>query len=228
MKLPPSALVVSALLLGGCAVAAPEPQTQDQATLDTVLQDTAADEGSLGADTTTATGAVAQAAGRLTPLGLLELGDANASHSVLIFLTPGSNYSAQFVRELLPALTSTYVANGKVKLEIAFVPFVRYPSTANATAALLCAAREKKGGAALVALAQDPNAALVKTLSLTKQTFDSCMKEPAIADAVKRHAALASSLNVTLVPTMFLDGTKSVGLPEWSDLNAAINALLSN
>ena len=78
-----------------------------------------------------------------------------------------------------------------------------------------------------MALIGDSTASIVKPLELNQATFAACEKDAAVNDAAKRHAALAIALNVTLVPTTFLNGTKSVGLPLWADLHAGIDASIT-
>ncbi len=167
---------------------------------------------------------------RLLPTGLLEIGSFNAPHTLLLFVTPGSSYSQQYVADLLPSLTAHAVKAGAIKIHIAFVPFERYPQTATATAQLICAAKQHKGLAALPVIMQNPTA-LGASASGTSSAFDlqamrSCAADPATASMASLHASVADSLHVTLVPTAFLDGEKRAGLPEWIDLRGWIDSVM--
>ena len=163
---------------------------------------------------------------QLSLSGAVEFGDSEAKHTVLAFLTPGSPYSAQFGQDVLPELLRTYIATEKIHLRIFFVPFKRYPQTTAATAQFLCAVLQGKGEQALPLLLTNPLSLGNTDLGVDKKLFSSCMKDPAILQTVRLQQDLAHSMQVTLVPTLFIDGEKHVGLPTWADLRGQIDQAL--
>lgn len=173
----------------------------------------------------TGTGALPEA---LLSTGLLQIGSATAPHTLLLFVTPGSPYSQEYVTELLPQAEAEAVRTGQLNVSVAFIPFRKYPQTAAATAELICAAKQGKGQAMLSAIMQHPAAlSAADTAPVDAKALTACVSDPATQTLAAMHASLASSLNVTLVPTAFLDGQKQTGLPEWTDLQGWINRAIN-
>lgn len=163
---------------------------------------------------------------RVLPGGLLEIGVAGAPHTLLLFVTPGSPYSARYVSFLLPRVVREFVASGTLSVHVAFVEFARYPGTPAALRHVLCAAEGGAGPEALSALVSDPGAyAAAAPAGLTRAALAACADTERIGALAARNAALAHSLGVTLVPTAFLDGQRQTGLPEEADLLAWIRSV---
>lgn len=163
----------------------------------------------------------------ISPADVLTWSATGSTHTLLVFLTPGSPYARTYGQTLLPQVMRQF-GSGSLQVQVAFVPFERYPQTADATAALLCAIAQGKGMAALPLLLQNPSVFAAPKADgsgiVDMKAMKTCLADPLLPARVQHHAALASTLNVTLVPTAFLDGERQVGLPEWADLRAWIEA----
>lgn len=163
---------------------------------------------------------------RIVDNGVLEIGPAGARHTLLVFLTPTSPYSVTYAETLLPRVVREFVTQGTLRVHVALVPFEKYPRTAAATATLLCAAKNVKGAEALSAIMRSPDAyAKTAPTGVTLSDLRTCEASPDMQALVPLHASFARSLDVTNVPTAFIDGEKQVGLPEWVDLRATLESI---
>jgi len=104
----------------------------------------------------------------------------------------------------------------------------KYVHSENAAMSLLCAATQGKGIPMHELLfkvgANDREAqlALAASLDLDTELFGQCLDSPDTLRTVERQKSLARSFDVTLVPTFFLNGVKTVGLPYYADLRGMI------
>lgn len=159
---------------------------------------------------------------RLLENGTLEIGAASAPHTLLLFLTPASPYSLAYHDTLLPRVMREFVHEGTLRIHVAFLPLLRYPDTLAATAALLCMAQDGDGISALAAVMHAPG-----TLPAGADTekLRACVTAEPTAARAALHGTFARTLDVTQVPTAFLDGRKETGLPVWVDLRARLRRL---
>lgn len=216
-------------LLAACAfptLPAPEPSPSE--TEGNTLETKSVAEMEAIPEEGTATGMIlADIPHRMTESGLLEIGSKDARHTLLLFVTPGSPYSVAYVETLLPRVVRDFLGHGQLRIHVAFLPFSRYPKTADATRTLLCAARTLKGTEVLSALARSPDAyATTAPAGMTLKELRACEASPDVAALAALHASLARSLEVAQVPVTFLDGEKQVGLPEWTDLRAQLQRVI--
>lgn len=167
---------------------------------------------------------------RLLPSGLLEIGDRDAPTSLMMFTEHHCRYCKQFFREQFPRLHEDFIAQGKLRLQIGILPLKKYIHSERAALGLLCASTQGKGipmHEILFKIGAKDRATLMKeavTLELDLKLFEQCLDSPDTARTIERQRSLARTLDVELVPTFYLNGEKSVGLPYYADLRGMIES----
>jgi protein-disulfide isomerase len=158
----------------------------------------------------------------------LSTGKTNTSLTLLVFTNQSCAYCREFHDALLPRLKEDFVDKDLLRLDIAILSIAKYPSSGMETAALFCAMRQGKSWEMHEALFSLTNrtrkdiVAAAKSLKLNVKEFDACLDAPGAAAFVESQSSLAKTLNVTLVPTLFLNDEKLVGLPSYTDLRGWI------
>lgn len=180
--------------------------------------------------TETATGA--QIVERLLPSGIIEIGDREAPAVLLMFTEHHCRYCKDFQREQFPQLHRDFITQGNLRLQISILPLKKYTGSEDAALGLLCAATQGKGipmHELLFTLGAPSRETLLSeaaTLELDLNLFTQCLDSPDTLRTLERQRSFARSLDVTLVPTFFLNGEKSVGLPYYADLKGMIEEKL--
>ncbi|MBT4119750.1 MAG: thioredoxin domain-containing protein [Candidatus Peribacter sp.] len=165
---------------------------------------------------------------RLLPSGLIEIGDRDADTVLLMFTEHHCRYCKDFYNEHFGALVEEFINQGTLKLQIGILPLRKYIHSQNAALGLLCAATQGKGIPmhellfTLGAKDHDTLMSEAATLELDQELFAQCLKSPDTLKTIERQKSLARTLDVTLVPTFFLNGEKSEGLPHYADLRGMI------
>lgn len=165
-------------------------------------------------------------ANRLLPSGALEIGDAAAPVSILLFTNHSCAYCKQF-QDYLPRLRDEFIAQGNVRISILPFALQKYPQSREAAGIFLCAAMMNQGPAVHDLLFRERIGSTAFTtalasLNVQQAELDACTKSEEIAKRIDAQQAVAQSLGVTLVPTYFINGEKYVGLPEYADLKMQI------
>lgn len=231
-------IVASALLLALSACALPDrPVTRrDAASSAADSSATAADameaaefeeagEGAPATQEATETGALLE---RRLPTGVLEAGDASAPLTLLVFTEHHCSYCRQFMTELFPRLKTDFIDTGILKMQVAILPLRKYPQSRDAAVGLICSAEQGQGIAMHQILFGNPNrttdAILSYALSLKLETkvLRECMSGTGAKTLLEAQEAWAQSLNVSVIPTFFLNGEKFIGLPYYPDLKGRI------
>lgn len=169
---------------------------------------------------------------RLLPSGFIEIGDRDAPVVLLMFTEHHCRYCKQFYHEHLKKLLSKYINEGKLRLQIGILPLKKYIDSERAAMGLLCAATQGKGipmHELLFELGARDEAVLLSeanTLELDTNLFTQCLQSDDTRRTLERQKSIARTLDVTLVPTFFLNGEKSVGLPYYADLEVMIEEKL--
>lgn len=169
-----------------------------------------------------------EVAERLLPSGVIEIGERDAPVVLLMFTEHHCRYCKQFFREQFPRLYEDFIEPGTLRLHISIVPLKKYIHSQRSILGLLCAGMQGKAISMhemLFTLGAKNNEILMKqadTLELDGKLFSQCLESPDTQRTVERQKSLARSLNVTLVPTFFLNGKRSVGLPSYADLRGMI------
>jgi protein-disulfide isomerase len=160
------------------------------------------------------------------PSGVLELGDADAPHTLTIFTHHSCPYCQDVQSTLLPEVIQPFITSGKLRVQIVLLQMSKYPESALQAKALYCSATQQKGLLMHMMLTQKgikDEAALmkeVKTLAFDEAAFKACLESPQSDSAVNMQEQMARSVGVTLVPSFLLDKTLSTGYPEEDALRA--------
>lgn len=169
---------------------------------------------------------------RVLPSGAVEIGRADAPASLMLFTNASCTYCEEFHQQLLPRVISEYVNAGKVRVSI--VPFVlrRYSDSEGAAATFICAAQQKKGMPTLDVLFRDGMDSAGYRAAMTNLAFDEaalngCRESDQTRSMISGLQSVAASLDVSLVPAYFVNGTKFIGLPEYADLKGQIEEAIS-
>lgn len=171
-------------------------------------------------------------ANRLLPSGALEIGDAHAPVSVLLFTNHSCAYCRQW-QEYLPRLRDEFISKGTVRVSV--IPYVlqKYNQSRNMAAVFVCAARMGNGPAVHDLLFRESIGSTayrnaLASLNINQEELAACTADEGIQATIDAQQAIAQSLGVTFVPTYFINGTKYVGLPEYADLKSQIEEGLKN
>lgn len=205
-------LLCLGILLSGCEMpTANEPKTSTGTITETPVAVTPI----------TGTGALPE---RMIENGILERGSATAPNTLLVFTEHHCAYCKEFEIYHMKKL-DPYIRSGELKIQTAIVPLQKYPNSKVTMAALFCAADEGKGGAMLEKLLYEPAAIEShKTALGLSDAFTGCMASDSKADEILAAENFAQSKEITLVPTLVLNGKQSTGLPYIEDLIAQIEA----
>jgi len=160
--------------------------------------------------------------------GAMRIGSSNAPVTLLLFTEYHCEYCREFQKDHFPKLTSDFITPGKLRIETVIFPLEKYPESKNAARALLCSASQNKGlemheilfdriGAERI----DPRF-YAEEMELDMEAYDSCIESEEIENILIEQKNFAESLEVSLVPTMFINGEKIVGLPFYPDLRGMI------
>ena len=228
---------ILSVLLASCAIppppagplSIPVPRESTGAKVD------AADD-AIGNDTAPAPTAVPEtkAPERLLPTGLLEIGVSAAPLTVMMFTEHHCGYCKDFDTNAFPSLRQEFIDTGKVKLRIGILPLKKYLDSDLSAMGLLCAAQQGKGVAmhsllfTLAARDADAQAKAAGKIGIDPKKFASCLKNDSTKAMLESEKSLAHTLDVTLVPTLFIGGEKSVGLPYYEDLRGAIEKAMND
>lgn len=173
----------------------------------------------------TETGALAE---RMLPTGVLEIGNAQAPLTLLIFTEHHCSYCRQFLFEIFPRLKTDFLEPGTLKLEIAMLPLQKYQASNDAALGFICSTAQEKGLVMHDTLFRNPNKSKEAILSyavdlkLDTALLEDCMKSARTKTLLKSQQTWAQSLGVDVVPTFFLEGEKFIGLPYYPDLKGRI------
>jgi len=179
----------------------------------------------------TGTGALAE---RLLPTGIIDIGDREASVTLLLFTEHHARYAREFQEEHFPRLLKDFIEPGYLRFQLIILPLKKYPQSNDAAKGLMCAAMQGKGMLMHTTLSQKldrerlPPRDYAQDIGLDMEKFSACMGTEEIDIILDQQKSLAQSLGVTLVPTFFLNGEKKVGLPYYSDLRGMILQILES
>jgi protein-disulfide isomerase len=165
--------------------------------------------------------------------GEMTLGPDTAKVTVIEYASATCPHCAAFHNETFEALKKEYIDTGKIK----FV-FREFPHQDAALAAFMlarCAPKEKYFPLIDVFFAtqpewtQDPLAGLNKIAQqagFTKESFEACMKNEAVAKDILAVRSKAESFGVTGIPTFFVNGERYEGENTIEAFRAKIDPLL--
>jgi protein-disulfide isomerase len=171
----------------------------------------------------------------MTPpaLGEMSLGPADAKVTVIEYASASCPHCANFYKDTFPQLKKDYIDTGKVR----FI-FREFPHNDPALAAFMiarCAPKEKYFPLIDMffeqqdAWLQNPKDGLFKIAQLagfTQESFDTCLKDEAIAKGILAVRDTASQLGVDGIPTFFVNGEILTGETTINTFKEIIDPLL--
>ncbi len=169
---------------------------------------------------------------RLLPSGILEIGDREAPHTMMLVTEHHCDYCRDFLSEHIPVLETEYLKKGILRLSIAILPLKKYAGSSEASAALFCAGRQGKGWPMHLILSNrtsmDRSSLLsyARELQLDEKMFGECLTDPITAEMQSTQQAWLRSLGISEVPTYFIDGKRYTGLPYAADLEGQLSEIL--
>lgn len=165
---------------------------------------------------------------RLLSSGLLELGNRDAAHSMLLITEHHCNYCRDFLTEYMPMLEKQFMESGTLRLTIAILPLKKYAGSKEMSSALYCAGKQNAGlpmhRLLFERTGSDQKSLLsyAKELKLDEKIFGDCLGSEETAGVIEEQQSWLRSLGVNLVPTYFIDGKQYTGLPYAADLEGQI------
>ncbi|MBU1123972.1 DsbA family protein [Patescibacteria group bacterium] len=181
------------------------------------------------ADLISGTGALAE---RLLATGIIDIGKRDAPVTVLLFTEHHARYAREFQLEQFPRLLKDFIEPGLLRFQIVILPLKKYPQSEPAAKGLLCSAMQGKGIAMHQLLSEKLDKERLEPehyaqeLELDMEEFSKCTEAEETSFVLAQQKAWAQSLDVSLVPTLFINGEKHVGLPYYADLKGMINQLI--
>jgi len=156
--------------------------------------------------------------------GTLVFGSLEAPHTLQVFTEYNCEYCDDFHNEYLGWLKNEYVQTGTLQIQVTLFGFEKYEASFENQRLLLCAAAQNKGGAVhhFLTNTEEPNKASLlgnnEVIGLDIDTFSLCINNTTTDTLVAGQQALIKQHEVTVVPTLILDGEKQIGLPYEADM----------
>jgi protein-disulfide isomerase len=163
------------------------------------------------------------------------LGSPNAPITVIEYASMTCPHCARFENDVLPEIKKKWIDTGKVKwvlrdypldepaLRAAMIARCAPPDRFYAYVDTFFAAQEKW------MMARDYHEALARLVKLggmSKEEFDSCLKNTALENRIVEGRLIASKeLDVNSTPTFFINGTKYTGGPTAEEFDKVLSAL---
>ena len=169
------------------------------------------------------------------------LGSDTAPVTIIEFTDLQCPYCARFALGTWPALRERYVDTGKVRFASRDLPLPMHTQAVPAAVAARCAGEQGRFFEYREALfrgqsqlEQAPYDALALRMELDVERFAACRSNRAVAEAVKKDAALAAANGINATPTFVIGreaggeftGEVIEGAPSLEELGARIEALL--
>lgn len=165
--------------------------------------------------------------------GILDIGEASAPLTLLVFTEHHCGYCKEFQNEHLLYLMSDFVDTGTLRVQFVHFPLHKYVNSAVAAKGVLCAARQGKGLALSSILFErtykdlESQRAYAKEIELDTELFSQCMESQEEDTLLTEQQEWAKSLGIEYVPSFLLNGEKFVGLPYYADLRGRIEQALT-
>lgn len=146
--------------------------------------------------------------------GSLVLGSAKAPVQMLLFTNYDCAYCRDFERNIMGRLKTDFINTGKLNVQVVILPLQKYPNSDRNAHTLLCGVKTGSGS--------DVHGRIFAGQT-NFPTLKTCLEDDAyLQSMMAAQYAVIQSLDVTLVPTYFIDGQKFVGLPEYADIRGQV------
>ena len=166
----------------------------------------------------------------------MALGKADAPVTIVQYASLTCPHCRAFHRETFPELKRAYIDSGKVRYILREFPIGK--QSGNATIALRCAPPEKyfdlygkfmEQQAAWVSqeVRLDPIFAVAKQVGMTRQQFESCLKNQGMIDGLKWVKERGRKLGIIGTPNFFVAGRLEKKTLTMSDIRALVDPLLA-
>lgn len=164
---------------------------------------------------------------RLLPGGIVEIGERDATNTLLLLTNHSCAYCRDFHENLMPFLLDEYVRPGTMKVLIVPFDIARYTESSQTSGMLLCATAQGKGAAMndLLFTQNLPQATLqqqITAMNMDMAILQTCLASQQTQDMRSALASFARSLAIDVAPAYFINGAKYVGLPEEADFRGQI------
>lgn len=205
------ALIIGCVCLAACTVVPPVSPTEEAPVVETGSGNALpAKHELLSLHAETQTGSLRS---RFLKNGVLEIGDAEAPHTLTVFTLPACTYCKEFHQVVLPRLQELWMNAGELNVRLVPATLMKYPESPLQAKTLLCAGMRNRGLEAwntLVADADFPG----------DKAFTACLTAPETDAMLADLQKILRQENITLFPSFVLDGELMTGLPEWTELRA--------
>lgn len=150
--------------------------------------------------------------------GTLMIGQKDAPVHMTLFTNYDCAYCKDFEQTIMPRLQKDFIETGKLHISIISVPLLKYPNSDRNARLLLCGVKEDSGSFIHQQLFNGQSAF---------PALEACMNdEEFLQTMIGEQQAIIQKLNVSLVPTYFIEETQFTGLPEYADLRGQIEAAI--
>ncbi len=171
------------------------------------------------------------------PLGDVVMGEANAPVTIIEYASMTCGHCASFHNTTYPEMKKKYIDTGKVKYILREFPLD--PLAAAGFMLARCSGNDKyypivemlfqKQNEWVTQNPIPPLLALAKQMGFTQESFESCLKDQKILEAienVRTHGA--EKLGVASTPTFFINGKKVSGTLTMQELDKQLEPLLKS
>ncbi len=171
------------------------------------------------------------------PLGDVVVGDAKAPVTIIEYASMTCSHCAHFHNTTYPELKKKYIDTGKVRYILREFPLD--PLAAAGFMLARCGGNDKyypivemlfqKQGDWVTQNPIPPLLALAKQAGFTQETFESCLKDQKVLEAIENvRTQGAEKLGVNSTPTFFINGKKVSGSMTIQELDKQIEPLLKS
>ena len=163
----------------------------------------------------------------LLATNILKVGKNDAPLSLLQFTEYHCDFCKEFHSVHMPHVLQPLIDEEKLQLQVAILPLEKYPNSTKAAAAVHCAKQQAKGiEMHNLLMNQDWTNDVASTLELDEGVYNTCMTATETASILDEQRRIAEELEVSVVPTFFLNGDKLVGLQYESELQGRLEYAL--
>jgi protein-disulfide isomerase len=166
------------------------------------------------------------------PLGDRALGNPNAPVTVIEYVSLTCPHCAAFHRDVFPRVKREYIDTGKIRFIVRAFPIGR--SAGNAAIANRCAPEDKYFALLSALLARqsewvsqevrlDAIYGVAKSVGMSRETFDKCLANQSMIDALDEVKQRGRKFGVIGTPTFFANGRKAQGATTYEEFKALVD-----
>jgi protein-disulfide isomerase len=170
------------------------------------------------------------------PLEEMSLGKADAPVTIIEYASMTCGHCATFHNTTYPELKKRYIDTGKVRYILREFPLD--PLAAGAFMLARCAGKDKyfplvetlfhEQNKWAVQRPIEPLFAVVRQAGFTKETFDSCLRDQKMLDAIEAIRSRGEKLGVSSTPTFFINGKLMRGALSIEDIAKEVDPLIKS